>query len=344
MATEPGFKKFQRIKPKAVALPQGDLVTMRTLRPGEDLPLVVEPAVDDVDPVEWARENRELIEEKLLAHGAILFRGFGIEDTERFERTAMAVTPALVEDNGELPRSNISEKVYAVSYAPPSERILWHNENSFCPSWPMKLWFCCVQPAEEGGETPLVDNRKVLARLDPEVREAFRSRGIMYLRNFGRGLDFSWQTAFRTDDKAQVEAQCRAAGIEVEWKEDDGLRTRSVRPAVLRHPKTGEEVFFCQPALWHIACNPPQVRRAKLAFFAEEDLTRHCYYGDGSPIADEVIQRILEIYRETQVMFPWQKEDLVLVDNMLTAHARNPCAGRLVIYAAMAEMVSGEAF
>lgn len=338
----PGPKKFQRIAPKAVELPKGDLVTMTTARPDQKLPLVIQPAAPDVNLAEWASSRLGLIEEKLLHHGAVLFRGFQIDTTDRFERTVKAITPNLVDDNGELPRSTISKNIYEVSYAPPEAAIRWHNENSFCPSWPMKLWFCCVVPAREGGATPIVDNRALVARLDPQVRQAFREKGIMYLRNFGRGLDFDWPTAFQTDDKTQVESRLRAAGILYEWKDDGGLRTRAVRPAILNHPKTGEEVFFCQPALWHVSCNPDELRDAKRAFFAEEDLPRHCYYGDGTRIDDSVMDHVVALYREIEVVAPWQKGDLILIDNMLTAHARNPFAGPRQIFVAMAEPISEE--
>ncbi|MCB1035722.1 MAG: TauD/TfdA family dioxygenase, partial [Acidobacteria bacterium] len=241
-ASGPGFNRFRKVQPKPVHLPQGELVTLEPLHPDNPLPLVIRPAVEDVDLAEWAGSHKELLEEKLLLHGAILFRGFKVRTAEEFERVAGSVTPDLVDDNGELPRTNISGKIHAVSYAPPEEAILWHNENSFCPGWPMKLWFYCHLPPKAGGETPVVDNRKLLERLDPDVRRAFEEKKIMYLRNFGRGLDFDWPVSFQTDDRKVVEARCRESGTDFEWKPDGGLRTRSVRPAILEHPKTGEKV------------------------------------------------------------------------------------------------------
>ncbi|HEV7508321.1 MAG TPA: TauD/TfdA family dioxygenase [Thermoanaerobaculia bacterium] len=337
---KPAPSKFFRVAPKAMSAPQGDLVTMKPLFADQRLPLVIEPAVPDLDAAEWAKRNSALVERKLLEHGGLLFRGFDVPSTAAFERFAEWITPHLADDNGELPRSNISGRIYSVSYAPPEQAILWHNENSFCPQWPMKLWFYCLLPAQEGGETPIVDNRLVLERLDPEVRESFRSKGIVYLRNLGRGLDFPWQVAFQTDDRMEVERRCREAGIEFEWKANDVLHTRSVRPAVLRHPKTGEEVFFAQPMLWHV--NSYQAKADLRTFFRIDDLPRHCAYGDGSPISDEVIRHVYDVYRRSETVFPWQKGDALLLDNMLTAHARNPFAGPRKIYAAMAEQISDQ--
>ena len=76
----------------------------------------------------------------------------------------------------------------------------------------------------------------------------------MYVRNFSEGIDVSWQHFIQTDDKAVVEAKCREAGVGFEWTAGDGLRTRQVGPAVARHPKTGETVFFNQVQLHHVYC------------------------------------------------------------------------------------------
>ncbi|MGB7891209.1 MAG: amino acid adenylation domain-containing protein, partial [Microcoleus sp.] len=70
------FSKFKSVKPKPVALPQGELIKTEYLHPDELFPLVAKPAVADVDLADWAKNNREFIEAKLLQHGGILFRGF----------------------------------------------------------------------------------------------------------------------------------------------------------------------------------------------------------------------------------------------------------------------------
>src|SRR4029077_252273 len=106
--------------------------------------------------------------------------------------------------------------------------------------FPLKLFFGCVVPAESGGETPVGDTRRIFARLDPEIRERFRQKEWMYVRNFHPGLGLSWRTVFQTDDQGKVEAYCRDAGIDFEWRPGDRLRTRQVRPATAVHPRTGE--------------------------------------------------------------------------------------------------------
>jgi hypothetical protein len=127
-----------------------------------------------------------------------------------------------------------------------------------------------------------------------------------------------------------------------EWKDNNGLRTRQVCPAVARHPKGGEDVWFNQIQHWHLACLDPATRESLLSLFLEEDLPRNCYYGDGSPIENSVIEEINEVYRRMAVSFPWQKRDILMLDNMLTAHGRNPYTGQRRIVVAMGEMIDQE--
>ena len=77
-----------------------------------------------------------------------------------------------------------------------------------------------------------------------------------------------------------------------------------------------------------------------LSMFKEEDLPRHVYYGDGTPIEDSVVAEISEIYEQQAVRFQWQPGDVIVLDNMLVAHARDPFEGTRKILVAMAEIVS----
>jgi len=336
------FKQFKSVKPKAVSLPQGDLIKTDTLRPGERLPLVIQPALEGLDLADWSRGHREFIESRLLEHGAILFRGFNVTTPPAFEQFAQTLCAELYDENGEHPHVSVSGKVYTPVFYPPTLKLLWHNENSFNRRWPMRIWFCCAQPAAQGGETPVADSRKVFELLDPALRERFLEKQIMYVRNYGDGLGLNWQDVFGTTSKAEVEAACQTSGMTCEWKDGDRLRTRCVRPAAGKHPKTGEMVWFNQAQHWHVSCLDPDTGQALKNLFQEADLPRSCYYGDGSPIEDATMQAILDVYQKLEVSFPWEAGDILMLDNMLTAHARNPFSGERKILVTMGEMTGYE--
>jgi amino acid adenylation domain-containing protein len=334
------FKKFKTIKPKAVSLRQKQLIKTSFLQPEQSLPLVIEPDSDEIDLADWAASNREFIENNLLKHGAILFRGFNINSVPEFEKVANAIHPNLFGEYGDLPREGVSGKVYGSTPYPPDKAILFHNESSHLHRWPLKIWFFCVQPAQQGGETPILDCRKVYQLLDPKLRERFEQKQLMYVRNYIEGLDVSWQDFFHTTNKAEVENYCRQAGIDFEWLDNNGLKTRKIRPAIAKHPKTEELVFFNQLQLHHVSCLDPAVRQSLLSVFGENKLPRNVYYGDGTPIEESVMEEIGAIYQKNQVSFAWQQGDILMLENMLTAHSRNPYVGSRKIVVAMGELMT----
>ena len=332
------FDPFKSIKPKAIHLGRGEVVKKDYLAPGQNLPLVIQPAVAEADAVEWASTHREEIEKDLLRHGAILFRGFDLGSADTFERFASAICSELFNENGEHPRESVSGNVYTPVFYPPDQKLLWHNENSFNLRWPMKILFCAARPADEGGETPIVDSRKVFDDLDPGIRQRFVEKQVLYQRSFGLGVGLDWQTVFQTDDKDDLARRAAEEKIELEWQADGHLRTRFRRPAAARHPVTGEWIWFNQAQHWHVSCLEPETRRSMESLFAEDDLPRNCYYGDGSPIPDAEMAHILEVYQRHEISFPWQKGDVLLLDNMLVAHARNPFRGERRLLVALGEM------
>jgi alpha-ketoglutarate-dependent taurine dioxygenase len=151
----------------------------------------------------------------------------------------------------------------------------------------------------------------------------------------------SWQYFYDTDDRAQVERYCAAQGIDVEWVGSDGLRTRAVRDAVHAHPVTGQRVWFNHATFFHVNTLPPTYREEMLEMFGEDDLPSNTYYGDGAPIPDDVTKHLQEAYQAARLRFDWQQDDVLVIDNMLTAHGREPYTGARRIAIAMAEASDG---
>ncbi|AFZ11270.1 amino acid adenylation domain protein [Crinalium epipsammum PCC 9333] len=339
---EANRKKFKSVKPKVVTLPQEELIKTAYFYSEEKLPLVITPNAAEIDLIDWAKNNRLFIEGELLKQGAILFRGFNTNSVTDFENFAQAICSELFAEYGDLPREELGGKVYGSTPYPADKAILFHNESSHMHKWPMKIWFYCVQPAQERGETPIVDCRKIYQLLDHKIRDKFAEKGLMYVRNYTNGLDVSWQDFFHTHDKSAVENFCNQNGIELEWKADGGLKTKEIRQAIAKHPKTGEWLFFNQIELHHIAYLDASVRESLLSLFSEENLPRNVYYGDGSPIEQSVIDEVTAIYEQAKVEFPWQQGDVLMLDNMLTAHGRNSFVGARKIVVAMGEIVNSK--
>lgn len=336
---ESNLSRFKKVIPKPIDLSKFNPVKTAYLKSGETLPLLIQPRSDNVDLVAWTKLNLEFIERELLNHGALLFRDFYINSMSEFENFALTICADLFGEYGDLPRASVGANVYESTPYPADQAILFHNESSHLHCWPLKQWFFCVQPARQGGETPIVDCRKVCQLLDSTIIKRFKQKHIMYVRNFTDGLDVSWQNFFKTTNKSAVEEFCTNSAMYFKWLGHNRLRTRKVCPAVAKHPKTGDIVWFNQIQHWHLACLDQATRESLLTLFQEEDLPRNCYYGDGSPIENSIIEEINEVLRKTAVSFSWQQGDILMVDNMLTAHARNPYLGPRQIVVAMGEMI-----
>jgi alpha-ketoglutarate-dependent taurine dioxygenase len=295
-----------------------------------------------IDLAEWCAANREWIEARLLEHGGILFRNFNVPTPSDFERAAKAACGELFADYGDLPRNSAGEKIYESTPYPPDQMILWHNESAHLPSWPMRINFHCVVAAPKGGCTPVIDTRALMHQLDPKVVEAFRTKGLLYVRNFSKGIDPTWEEFFHTTDKSKVEQLCRDAGSDFEWLPIGGLRVTTRTRGVVKHPKTREELFFNQVQLHHIYCVDEETRDGLRALFDDSELPRNVYYGDGTPIPDEVMQHIGEVFEKVCVRFQWQKGDTIMLDNMLTSHARDTFEGPRKIVVAMGQMMNAD--
>ena len=315
---------------KAVQTSPNSLFQTRLFAEDQTLPLVVEPGVEDVDLIDWSRRSMEWIDQKLDKHGALLFRGFKVPSAEKFEELSRVIAPELVNYmEGSSPRIMVTERVYTSTEYPPEFFVSMHNELSYAHKWPSRIFFYCVVEPEQGGETPIADSRRVLELLPERLKQRFIDKKVMYVRNLhgGRGAGLAWQTVFETDNRSVVESYCREGDIDFEWTSDGGLRTRQIRPAIVRHPRTGELVWFNQVDQFHPSNLEPEVAKSMLKITAEEDLPINAYFGDGSPLDAGELAVVRDAFREAMVVFPWRLHDVLVMDNMLAAHGRMPFSG-----------------
>lgn len=318
-------------------------VKTSSLEKPQTLPLLIEPADQGSaslsDLIEYISRERNWLDQTLLEQGGVLLRGFTIQEIDEFQDVAQALIPELkpyVE--GQSPRTKVTGNVYTSTEFPAQFRITLHNELSYTKSPPPRIVFHCHLAAETGGETPIVDCRKLYREMPAEILAKFEERGVRYVKNMHgqeRGIGKSWMDYFETSDRDQVEAYLKDNDIEFEWTADGNLRTWSIRPGTLAHPVTGEMVWFNQADLWHITNVNERNRAQLLQRFGEENLPTHAYYGDGSPITDEDLAGVRKTLWEMAVIFPWQQGDVLALDNFSVAHGRMPYAGPRKILVAM---------
>ena len=339
MERKPSLGQMAAGRRKSITLTSESLV--RTGFPEVESPVhyLVEAVVEGLNLTVWAAENRGLIDESLRTHGAILFRNFAVADVDEFQSFAAAAAGSLLDYSyGSTPRSPVKDKIYTSTEYPADQSIPLHNEMSYSRSWPMKILFCSLRAATEGGETPLADSRRVFESLDPAITRTFAQKNVMYIRNYGEHMDLPWQRVFNTTDRSEAEEFCRRAAIEFEWRDKNRLRTWQVCQGVAIHPRTTERVWFNQAHLFHVSSLEGTVGGGLLSYWGSDDLPRDARYGDGSAIESDALAEIREVYDAKSRALPWREGDVLLLDNMLVAHGRRPFKGERKVVVAMGEL------
>ncbi|MCK9877835.1 TauD/TfdA family dioxygenase [Frankia sp. Ag45/Mut15] len=272
----------------------------------------------------------------LVEHKALVFRGFAVEVGTLPQILDGLLPNRLAYVHGNSPRTKVGANVYTSTEFPSEFTISMHGELSYARAWPARLAFFCEVAPGSGGATPVVDAERWLHMLDPELRAAFAG-GIRYSQNLPErhGLGKSWPDTYETTDRRQVEHYLVEAGAEWEWKADGGLRVHQLRPATVRHPVTGAEVWFNQADQWHPAGLGDEVAVALASLMTPDELPQSVSFADGTAIPGSYVHQIRDRGLAEAVDVPWQAGDLLLVDNVLIAHGRRPFTGARRVLVAM---------
>jgi alpha-ketoglutarate-dependent taurine dioxygenase len=311
------------------------------LRSAPDAPPVLPVSPDD--PRRWGAEHRDTVRALLAEHGVLLVRGLGVR---------MAADVALLAD--QLGSGPMTEReafaareagdggTYPSTPWPANQPMCMHHELSYTAAPPGLLLFGCLTAPAAGGATAVADAAAVLADLPPDLVARAEREGWLLERTYSEEIGASWSDAFGTDDAAAVDAYCRASGIEADWRPDGTLRTRQHRPAVVTHPAGGRRCWFNQIAFLSEWTLLPEVREFLVDEYGPDGLPFTTRFGDGSPVGPEEVAAINEVYDAHTRREPWQAGDLLLVDNLRTAHSREPFTGPREVVVALTDPVHAD--
>ena len=288
----------------------------------------------------WLTAQRPAIQAELHRSGAVMLRGLPVRDAATFAqaRDALIAERAGYKEKA-TPRTDFGEGVFSSTDLPAVQPIRLHNENSYTLDFPGVLLFGCVTAPGTGGATTVGDMRAALALLPPELTARFAEAGWLLVRNYSDLAGMPWRKAFSSEDPAGAEEYCDAHAIGYEWLDEDTLRTRQRRSAIITHPVTGEKVWFNHFAFWNARSLDEDVRDVLVETFGAEGLPFNTFLGDGTALTDAEVDAINEAYRAVTVRETWQAGDVMLVDNILNAHGREAFTGDRKILVAMGEPV-----
>ncbi|EPS60477.1 hypothetical protein M569_14326 [Genlisea aurea] len=287
---------------------------------GVTFPAVLTPATDfHANTASAFRDavakEKPLLESLLHKHGAILFRGFGsVTTVEHFNDVVEAFEyEEFHYVGGAAPRRIIYGRVSNTNDAPPHEKIIFHHELSQVSRYPSKIFFFCEVPAEERGETPIVLSHLIydgMKKKYPEFVEKLEKYGLKYHRmvqaedNKSSPVGRGWKSTFMTDDRQAAEKIAGGLNMKLEWKDDDSVKMiMGPIPAIKYDEKRERKIWF-----------------NNIVIFYPDEVT----FGDDTPLPGIAVQDCLKMMEEESVAVPWEKGDVMLVDNLAALHARNP--------------------
>jgi alpha-ketoglutarate-dependent taurine dioxygenase len=320
----------------------------------ERLPLVLSPKrpIAQRDFLEQLQSERTQLRQRLLEHGGLLFRGCPVENANDFAAAieSLGLGTAVNYIGGDSPRTKITASVYTSTEAPAKLKIPLHNELSFVRHYPKHIYFFCEVAPAQHGETILGDARRVYHALDADVRARFIEKRLKYVSAYygqSRLMDLvnslqpshkSWRDVFETRDRDEVERLCREHDFEFAWHDANWLTISQTRPAAMKHPETGESVWFSQAHLYDF--NPRLLGAwrfvaAKLFYARRHTRMHEVFHADGSRIARTDLYQLMDTLDANTVAFPWQTGDMLVLDNVLSMHGRATFSGARRILAAM---------
>ncbi|WP_232661990.1 TauD/TfdA family dioxygenase [Pseudonocardia sp. TRM90224] len=299
-------------------------------------PLVLAP--NGPDPEGWVGYNRGALRGALAQYGALLVRGLGLHDPAQVGSVFRLLGGELMaEREAFAQRESFPGGVYSSTKWPSNQPMCMHHELSYTAEAPGLMMFACLTAPTSGGATCVADSAAVLNALPRGLVERFEHEGWVLARNYNDEIGASVVETFGTDDPATVEAYCRANAIEFQWQPDGGLRTWQRRSAVRRHPATGQLCWFNQIAFLNEWTMDQDVRAFLVEMYGPQGLPFTTLFGNGEPVGPQVVELINQAYDAHTMREAWRPGDLLLVDNLRSAHSREAFEGERQILVGMAE-------
>lgn len=265
--------------------------------------LIVREGNEELDTL-----DADHIKELFKSFGALIFRGYSFSPVKQHEFAMKFSTrfnrdrkrPVLTETNGDI--QLVTE---GMGYVEP------HCEQANSPFRPDAIWFCCVRPADKGGETLFWDGVRILDEMTPAQRQFFEGKKIRFFQKYPKP---SWQL-FLGGENAKLE---------------DAKQTLDAAEGVSYFVGPSEEVFieYVNPAIVKTRYTHQEAFANSLLTERANTLGELMSFTDGTLITNEVIQELIQTMDKVEESLNWQAGDMVFLDNSRYMHGRNAYTDR----------------
>ncbi|KIW30482.1 uncharacterized protein PV07_06224 [Cladophialophora immunda] len=327
------------------------------------IPLALRPSVRDsseidldnvVDTIKSLQAQGGILTEALARHGTLLFRGLPIHNAQDFSKFAHAFGYHPHEIIGiVVNRPVLAPNVAPANEAPKDVLIYNHNESPQVPHAPEYIFFYGHRVPEKGGETPISSSLELFYRAQQEIPEfvsELAEKGILskvtykaekqyeggstLKQAFGKEIqDGDNEATRRAKIEAQIARYGRGKHTTWEWTEDGSIVLTHRLPAVRTQPETNLPTLFTGLAAYYQNnlhnANKGRKNSAQQLF------------GDGTPIPDKYLAHLAKITDEIRVLHKWERGDVLVYDNIIAQHGRQPWEGEQEDRVVMASLFDG---
>ena len=334
-----------------------------TMLPELNLPVLNAHKLKSQDLITLIQDHHPELTQRVLNHGALLFRGFNCISVQMFSDaiTACNLGSRCDTQDYDLPRTILSDDIYTSSDLPGHIPLPLHHEKPRSINPPHHLYFCCAQPPEQKGGTLLANAASIWDAMPRDISRRIDAYGVIYKqffhgntwlanwlkKNLGEGSARRWQEYFGTQNRAEVENKLAAGLAQWKWidKKDDLIVTQSL-PGVLEHPENGNKCWFNSAAYLNYfdnliygslsALHGLSYVAARYMMF-QDIFPLVCHYGNGESFSKKDILRINEILQNHIKVMRWQAGDFMIVDNYTMMHGKQPHERQRLLYSCMTE-------
>jgi len=292
---------------------------------------------------------------KLAQHGTLLFRGLPINNAQDFSKFAHAFGYQPHEIIGiVVNRPLLAPNVAPANEAPKDVLIYSHNESPQVPHAPEYVFFYGHRVPVIGGESPISSSIELFQRAKNEIPEfisELAQKGIQskvtykvetqyaggstLKQAFGKEIEDGDDEATR---RAKIEKQIQryGRGEDTSWEWKDNGQTLILThhlPAIRTQPNTNLPTLFTGLAAYYR-------NFVNIANTARRNVTQQLY-GDGTPIPEAYLKKLAEITEDIRVLHKWERGDVLVYDNIIAQHGRQPWEGEQGDRVVMASLWDG---
>ncbi|KIX03052.1 uncharacterized protein Z518_06602 [Rhinocladiella mackenziei CBS 650.93] len=207
---------------------------------------------------------------------------------------------------------------------------------------------------EKGGESPISSSVELFHRAQQEIPEfisELADKGILSRVTYKPEVQYAGGSTLKQafgkeiqdgDDeatrKAEIEGQIARYGrgkyTTWEWADDGSLILTHRLPAIRTQPETNLPTLFTGLAAYYkgVIANPDHGRK---------NVTQQLY-GDGTPIPEKYLAHLAKITDEIRVLHKWQRGDILVYDNIISQHGRQPWEGEQTDRVVLATLFDGQ--